>query len=47
VQQAKVNELVKNPFKHKIFLGSLKKKSDTEKRNFDINAEATRQQLLR
>lgn len=47
VQQVKVNELVKNPFKHEIFLGSLKEKSDTEKRNFDINAEVMRQQRLR
>jgi preprotein translocase subunit SecG len=30
VQQVKVGELVKNPFKHEIFLGSLKEKSDTE-----------------
>jgi preprotein translocase subunit SecG len=30
VQQVKVDELVKNPFKHEIFLGSLKEKSDTE-----------------
>jgi hypothetical protein len=27
----KVNELKKNPFKSEIFLGNLKKKSDTEK----------------
>ncbi len=47
VQQVKVNELVKNPFKHEIFLGNLKKKSDTEKRNFDINAEIMRQQRLK
>jgi preprotein translocase subunit SecG len=30
VQQVKVDELVKNPFKHEIFLGNLKEKSDTE-----------------
>jgi hypothetical protein len=44
VQQVKVDELVKNPFKHEILLGSLKEKSDTEKGNFGINA---RQEQLR
>jgi len=45
VQQIKVNELVKNPFKHEIFLSNLKEKSDTEKRNPDIDAEIMGQQL--
>ena len=47
VQQVKVDELVKNPFKHEIFLGNLKEKSDTEKGNFGINTEIMRQAQLR
>lgn len=47
VQQVKVDELVKNPFKHEIFSGNLKEKSDTEKGNFGINAEVIRQEQLR
>jgi preprotein translocase subunit SecG len=47
VQQVKVDELVKNPFKHEIFLGNLKEKSDTEKGSFGINAEIMRQEQLR
>jgi preprotein translocase subunit SecG len=43
VQQVKVDELVKNPFKHEILLGSLKEKSDTEKGNFGVNTEIMRQ----
>jgi preprotein translocase subunit SecG len=39
VQQVKVDELVKNPFKHEILLGNLKEKSDTEKGNLGTNAE--------
>jgi hypothetical protein len=35
VQQVKVDELVKNPFIFEIFLGSLREKSDAEKRYFD------------
>jgi preprotein translocase subunit SecG len=40
VQQVKVDELVKNPFKHEIFVGGLKEK-------FDINVEIMRQEQLR
>jgi len=47
VQQVKVNELVKNPFKHEIFLGNLKEKSDAEKGNFGVNTEIMRQAQLR
>jgi preprotein translocase subunit SecG len=47
VQQVKVDELVKNPFKHEIFVGDLREKSDTEKGNFGINAEIMRQERLR
>jgi hypothetical protein len=43
VQQIKVNELTKNPFKNEIFLGSLNETSDTEK----SNSGAIRQQQLK
>ena len=46
VQQVQVNELVKNPFKHEIFLGNLKKNSDNEKKGLDIDEEMMRQQQL-
>jgi hypothetical protein len=46
VQQVQVNELVKNPFKHEIFLGNLKKNSDNEEGNLDIDEEMMRQQQL-
>jgi preprotein translocase subunit SecG len=41
VLQVKVNELVKNPFKHDVFLGDLKKASDIENKD----SEMLRQQL--
>jgi hypothetical protein len=44
VQQVKVDELVKNPFKHEILLGDLKEKSDTEKGSFGTRQEQLRQQ---
>jgi preprotein translocase subunit SecG len=47
VQQVKVDELVKNPFKHEILLGGLKEKSDTEEGSFGANAEIIRQEQLR
>jgi len=47
VQQLNVNELAKNPFKHEIFLGSLKDISDTEERDSDIDIEMMRKQQLR
>jgi len=46
VQQVQVNELTKNPFKHEIFLGNLKKNSDNEKKGLDIDEEMMRQQQL-
>jgi hypothetical protein len=39
VQQVKVDELVKNPFRYEIFVGSLKEKSDTEKGYLGTSAE--------
>jgi hypothetical protein len=44
VQQVKVDELVKNPFKHEILLGNLKEKSDTEKGSFGMRQEQLKQQ---
>ncbi len=44
VQQVKVDELAKNPFKLEIFMGDLKEKSDTE---FGINAKMLRQEQLK
>jgi len=43
VLQVKLNDLVKNPFKHEMFLGDLKKASDTEEKD----SEMMRRQLLR
>ena len=47
VQQVNVEELAKNPFKNEIFLGNIKKISDTEERDSDIDIEMMRQQQLR
>jgi preprotein translocase subunit SecG len=47
VQQVKVNELAKNPFRRDLSLGGLKDKSDTQKENFGDNSENTRQEQLR
>ncbi len=44
VQQVKVDELVKNPFKHELFLVGVEEISDTEEGDFDIDAEMMRQQ---
>jgi preprotein translocase subunit SecG len=44
VQQVKADELVKNPFRHEIFLGDLKEKSDTEEESPD---EITKQEQMR
>lgn len=44
VQQVKADELVKNPFRHEIFLGDLKEESDTEKGSFSMRQEQVRQQ---
>jgi len=43
VQQVKVDELVKNPFKHELFLVGVEEISDTEEGDFDIDAEMMRQ----
>ena len=47
VQQVNVEELAKNPFKNEIFLGNIKKISDTKERDSDIDIEMMRQQQLR
>jgi len=47
VQQVRVNELVKNPFEYESFLAIVKENPDTEKRDFDIDAEMMRRQQLR
>jgi preprotein translocase subunit SecG len=47
VQQVKVNELKKNPFKREVFLGNLNERSATEEENLDTNAKIMRQQQLR
>ncbi len=47
VQQIKVDELAKNPFRRDISLGDLQEKSDTQKDNFGVNSEFTRQEQLR
>jgi len=44
VQQVKVDELVKNPFKHELFLVGVEEISDNEEGDFDIDAEMMRQQ---
>ena len=44
VQQVKVDELVKNPFKHELFLVGVEETSDTKEGDFDIDAEMMRQQ---
>lgn len=46
VRQVKADELVKNPFKHEMFLGDLKDIDNTEEGNSDINAEMMRQRRL-
>lgn len=45
VQQVGVNELVKNPFEHEVFLGNLRDIPDAK--DVDIEAEMMRQQRLR
>jgi hypothetical protein len=47
VQQVNVTELAKNPFRHEIFLSDLKKISDIEEGNSDIDVELMRKQQLR
>ena len=46
VQQVKVNELVKNPFKHEIFMAKVKKNSDTEEGDLLLDPDVTRQQKI-
>jgi len=46
VQQVKVDELAKNPFKLELFLDSLKGISDSEEGGFRISPEMIRQQQL-
>jgi preprotein translocase subunit SecG len=46
VQQVKVDELVKNPFKHEILLGNLNETSDTEKGSFGMRQQTKDMQLL-
>ncbi len=47
VQQVKVDELVKNPFKLEIFLVNAKEDSDTKEGDSLIGADAIRQQQIR
>jgi len=47
VQQVNVEELAKNPFEREIFLGNIRKISDTEERDSDIDIEIMRQQQIR
>ncbi|MDD5063468.1 MAG: hypothetical protein PHQ35_01740 [Phycisphaerae bacterium] len=44
VQQIRVDELVKNPFKHEVLLSGLEEKPDTEDGSFGMRQEQLRQQ---
>jgi preprotein translocase subunit SecG len=46
VQQVKVDELIKNPFKHEILLGNLNETFDTEKGSFGMRQQTKDMQLL-
>ncbi len=44
VQQVQADELVRNPFKHEIFLAGLKQTADTKERDLRLDYELMRQQ---